>query len=122
MAKAAKKDSIYLTVDSGFRSIRYQKKIIAKYLGKGISFGSIMNSVAPPGYSEHMLGTALDFVPSDRSFDKTDSYKWLNENAWLFGFKQTYTNSINSLNEPWHWNYIPKKKKDENSKMLTVSR
>ena len=108
MSQAAKKEGVILLVDSGFRSKNYQKKIIERYIKKGVPFKDVVKYVAPPGYSEHMLGTALDFVPSSKSFISSESYRWLKNNASKFGFKQTYTNNNtnNLLNESWHWNYI----------------
>jgi D-alanyl-D-alanine carboxypeptidase len=107
MAEAAKKDSVKLIVNSGFRSMCYQKKILERRLNDGYTFKRAMRGLAPPGYSEHMLGTAVDFVPVRRSFEKTDSYKWLQKNAARFGFKQSYSweNTQNWLYEPWHWKY-----------------
>jgi LAS superfamily LD-carboxypeptidase LdcB len=104
MANDAKKDSVYLIADSGFRSIRYQKKIIERYLNRGVSLDVIFKSVAPPGYSEHMLGTVLDFVPSNSNFGNSESYRWLKDNAWKYGFKQTYMDGV--MNEPWHWRFF----------------
>lgn len=108
MAEAAKQDGVLLQVDSGYRSMRYQKIIYKRLLEEGREFENIIKSVAPPGYSEHMLGTAFDFVPSSWMFVKTPARKWLEENAHIFCFEESYPeNSIKKgfLWEPWHWRY-----------------
>jgi len=60
MAANAINDSVVLIVDSGYRSVDYQARIIARRLARGQSFAEIMTLVAPPGYSEHHTGRAFD--------------------------------------------------------------
>lgn len=44
-----------------------------------------------PGHSENQLGFALDFiVENEDEFDETRQYEWLDENAYKYGFIQTY--------------------------------
>jgi len=107
MADAAKKDSVFLIVDSGYRSANYQKKIIKRRLDKGDSFEKIMKFVAPPGYSEHETGLAVDLVPSEIEFAKSKAYAWLKNNASKFGFVESLPVSVipKSRWEPWHWYY-----------------
>jgi D-alanyl-D-alanine carboxypeptidase len=76
-------------------------------LSEGREFDDIVRYVAPPGYSEHMLGTAVDFSPSNWRFADTDQHRWLLENAHRFGFENTYP-EISETNMPWeawHWNH-----------------
>jgi LAS superfamily LD-carboxypeptidase LdcB len=109
MAAAARKDSVKLIVDSGFRSSAYQKRIYRRRLAEGDSFDEIVQFVAPPGYSEHETGRAVDMVPSDASFMHTQAYRWLKENAHKFGFRETYPETRDGLIpwEPSHWCYHP---------------
>ncbi len=107
MTEAAKKEGIDLKIDSAYRSPRYQEKIYLRQLERGKSFAFIARSVAPPGYSEHALGTVVDFVPSNWEFAKTDAYKWLLENAAGFNFYQSYKkNGGKPFWEACHWRYI----------------
>lgn len=107
LLKAAEEDGIVLEVDSGYRSVRYQKLIFTRMLAEGRPFDDIVRSVAPPGYSQHMLGTAVDFHPSDWRFAETAAYAWLRENGRRFGFEETYCrgNPMKMPWEAWHWNY-----------------
>ncbi len=107
MAEEAKQNGIEIIIDSGFRSVCYQKKIFKRLMEKGKSFDEISRYVAPPGYSEHMLGLAVDFHPSDWRFVDSPVYPWLKEHAEEFGFSETYPKSRPN-NKPWepsHWRY-----------------
>lgn len=108
MAKAAKKDGIRLKVDSGYRSAGLQTRLIKRRLHKGERFDKIAAMVAPPGYSEHETGTAVDLVPSEARFAHTDAYAWLRENAAKYGFRETYPEGKEDgvYWESWHWRYI----------------
>lgn len=107
LLEQAAADDILLQVESGYRSVGYQKKIFQRMLSEGRTFDDIVRYVAPPGYSEHALGTAIDFFPSDWQFAKSQEYRWLQENAGTFGFTETYskTNKHKLPWEAWHWNY-----------------
>ena len=107
MLQAAKDDNIMLMVESGYRSYGYQKKIFSKLMNKGRSYDDIIRYVAPPGYSQHSLGTAVDFYPSDWQFADLPAYTWLKENAGAFGFYESYPerNREGYPWEAWHWNY-----------------
>ena len=114
MQDDAKKDGIYLVFLSGYRSIKLQKQIF-------YSLKSIRNQIAserarvsaPPGYSEHSTGFAIDIGDAyaretdfEESFENTSAFKWLKNNAAKYHFrlsfdkKQTYVDY-----EPWHWRY-----------------
>ena len=88
MRKEAKKDGIYLVFLSGYRSINLQNDIF-------YSLKSIRNQEAaerarvsaPPGYSEHSTGFAIDIGDATRretdvetEFENTDANKWLIRN------------------------------------------
>lgn len=94
MERAAKKDGIDLRVVSGFRTMAEQRYLYNLWLsGRG-------NQAAPPGYSNHQSGTALDLNttgPSD-SVGSGPVYNWLARNAHRFGFRRIPS-------EHWHWEY-----------------
>ncbi|MDO8660010.1 MAG: M15 family metallopeptidase, partial [Candidatus Parcubacteria bacterium] len=68
--------------------------------------------VADQGYSEHQLGTTVDFTTpkiggSFEKIDKEPAYQWLLENAHRYGFILSYPegNSYYQF-EPWHWRFV----------------
>jgi D-alanyl-D-alanine carboxypeptidase len=108
MLEQARLDGVDLKVESAYRSMHYQTRIFVRMLKKGRTFDDIVRYVAPPGYSQHMLGTAMDFYPSNWEFAETEHYVWLQENGAKFGFEETYSknNRYRMPWEAWHWNYI----------------
>ena len=107
MAHAAKDDSVELIVKSGFRSTGYQKQLIRKRLREGESFQYIITYVAPPGYSEHHTGLAVDLTSPGDKYSNSRAYSWLKKNASKFSFIESYPKGNNTLKtwEPWHWFY-----------------
>ena len=112
MVQDAKKDSINLYFVSGFRSFDDQKKIIQNKLDKGYSINKILKENKLPGYSEHHMGTAIDFTSKELrslsiSFEKTKEFKWLVENANSYNFYLSYPkdNKEGIMYEPWHWTF-----------------
>lgn len=108
MIKQAEQDSIFFQVASGFRSYSFQAQIFARRMSEGKSFERVAKDVAPPGYSEHMLGTALDLVTDTIPFAHSKAYKWLKANAGKFGFIESYPDdSASDFSwEAWHWRYV----------------
>ena len=114
MREEAKKDGIYLVFLSGYRSINLQNDIF-------YSLKSIRNQEAaerarvsaPPGYSEHSTGFAIDIGDAtqretdfETEFQNTDAFKWLIKNAAKFHFKLSFTKDNKYIDyEPWHWRY-----------------
>ena len=67
-------------------------------------------SILPPGCSEHEAGLAIDIVSTNASFEQTEEFKWLMENAQDYGFILRYPKDKVSITlvkyEPWHWRYV----------------
>jgi len=107
MAEKAQEEDVHLLVHSGFRSLRYQKQIFSNLMARGRTWEDLVRYVAPPGYSEHMLGVVVDLYPSNWQFAKTAEYSWLKENAEAFGFVESYPEkSSNGFPwESWHWRF-----------------
>lgn len=111
MLDAAAKDGVDLRVISAFRSFGTQASLKSSYK---VTYGAgTANSFsADQGYSEHQLGTTLDFTnqkvgASFAGFDKTDAYKWLVANAYKYGFILSYPqNNAYYVYEPWHWRFV----------------
>lgn len=115
MRKDALKDGIKLTILSAFRSVRYQKKLFKRAVKKYGSKKEAARHVAPPGYSEHHTGCALDIGDKNRPkthlstrFAKTPAFKWLKKNAKIYEFTLSFpkNNPSDVSYEPWHWRYI----------------
>lgn len=115
MKNAASKDKIELMIVSAFRSLEYQEILIRKKIKDGEKIESILNLLAPPGYSEHHTGRALDLTtpgcpPCEVTFESTDAFKWLQQYAADFNFSLSYprNNSHGFVYEPWHWAFHEK--------------
>lgn len=107
MAAAAREHGIRLEVDSGFRSYGFQKRVLEGLLAEGRPFLNAVRWTAPPGYSEHITGRAVDFVPSDADFKDAPAYQWLRKHAADFCLTESYPlgNAGGFDWEPWHWRY-----------------
>ena len=114
MREEAKKDGIYLVFLSGYRSIDLQNDIF--YSVKSIRNQEASERArvsAPPGYSEHSTGFAIDIGDATQrdtdfeiEFEKTDAFKWLVKNAAKFHFKLSFKKNNKYIDyEPWHWRY-----------------
>ncbi len=110
LLEEAKKNQIDLKVKWGYRSFFEQANIKSS---SSFSYGSGANKfVADQGYSEHQLGTTIDFTTSEFNgnsslFHKTKAYKWLLENAYKYGFILSYPeNNKYYIFEPWHWRFV----------------
>ena len=110
MKQAAQMDGITLLMVSAFRSVQRQTEIIQAKLDQGDNIANILTVCAPPGYSEHHTGRAIDITTPEEpaleiSFENTDAFAWLSQNAAKFGFVMTYPtdNPCGFQYEPWHW-------------------
>jgi D-alanyl-D-alanine carboxypeptidase len=110
MKAAAYAENINLRIFSAFRSIQHQTGIVRAKLEKGLSLDQILRVNAPPGYSEHHSGRAIDLTTDgvrslELEFENTDAFRWLNNNAARFGYFLSYPrdNRHGYMYEPWHW-------------------
>jgi zinc D-Ala-D-Ala carboxypeptidase len=113
MQAAASADAVQLLPVSGYRSVAEQAAIIERKLERGIALDAIVGEIAPPGYSEHHSGCAIDIAtagtpPLTESFDTTAAFDWLCTNAGRFGFFLSFprNNPYGYCFEPWHWCYL----------------
>ena len=114
MQQAAREAGVNITPISGFRTKRYQDGLFSRAIGKYGSTQSAARWVAPPGYSEHHSGLAVDIGDTDRpeadvetTFEDTPAFRWLEENAHRFEFELSFPkgNAQGVSYEPWHWRY-----------------
>lgn len=113
MQQRAAQDQVTLLVVSAFRSVDYQRELIARKLAQGEAIDSILSVMAAPGHSEHHTGRALDLTapelpPLQETFEDTPSFAWLAKHAAEFGFHLSYPrdNPHGIIYEPWHWAYL----------------
>lgn len=112
LVNAALLDKIELYICSAFRSYVYQSGLIQRKLEKGQKINEVIKTLAPPGFSEHHTGMAIDVITTgmqgvDQSFELTDAFKWLQKYAQDFNFFMSYPrdNPYGYIYEPWHWCY-----------------
>lgn len=111
LLEAAGKDNIPLMVLSGFRSFDEQKALKSNYKVT-YGAGTANQFSADQGYSEHQLGTTIDFTVPEvgtvlSNFDKTTAYAWLLEHAHEYGFILSYPKgNTHYIYEPWHWRFV----------------
>ncbi|HET7921275.1 MAG TPA: M15 family metallopeptidase [Gammaproteobacteria bacterium] len=112
LREQAAQEGVTLLVVSAFRSVAYQRDLIAAKLARGEALDAILRVIAAPGYSEHHTGRALDLTapglpPLEESFENTECFAWLQAQAPRFGFHLSYprANPYGFVYEPWHWAY-----------------
>lgn len=115
MARAAAQAGVTLVPLSGFRSHQDQERIFFSIKAeRGQSAQTRAEVSAPPGYSEHHTGYALDIGDGDApathlntDFAGTEAYAWLAENAARYGFELSFPpgNPQGVAYEPWHWRF-----------------
>lgn len=88
-------------INSGYRDFDEQS---ALYREMGADYA------LPAGYSEHNSGLSLDVGSRLTKMDRAPEGKWLNENAWKYGFILRYpkdkTHVTGIQYEPWHIRYV----------------
>jgi zinc D-Ala-D-Ala carboxypeptidase len=103
-----------LAVASAYRSYEDQRASYARLVSV---FGRKADKTsAPPGHSQHQLGTAVDFTNGAvgyevvRNFGKTSASLWLDEHAHEHGFVLAYPPGKGKDTgyhwEPWHYRYV----------------
>ena len=115
MRSAAAADGINLVFLSGYRSIELQRQIFYERKSSRNQIAIERAKVsAPPGYSEHSTGYAIDFGDStmretdfEEDFQFTPAFQWLKRNAAKYHFVLSFPkgNPQKVSYEPWHWRY-----------------
>ena len=115
---SARADDVALFIVSAFRSVQRQAEIVRGKLNAGIPLAEVLSVCAPPGFSEHHSGRAVDVstegtTPLEIDFDRTSAFAWLTTHARDFGFSLSYPpgNASGYQYEPWHWCFTSKKKR-----------
>lgn len=125
MLNDAKKEGFDLIICSAYRDYEKQAKLvddsIKKYRKKGCdyweAYWKTCEYLEIVGRSEHHTGLAVDVVGiSNQSLDETQAdmpeTKWLNENAYKYGFIVRYPKDKEEITgiryESWHYRYVGK--------------
>ena len=116
MTADAKAQGIYLVPISGFRTIEDQNYLFFEVKEDRVQGAADRAEVsAPPGYSEHHTGYAIDigdanFPDTDLSvrFEETPAFQWLDQNAPAYSFELSFPeeNEQDIQYEPWHWRFV----------------
>jgi len=123
MITMARADGIVLEIHSSFRTVERQRELfygrLESQLAQGRSEEDAIAAVslytAYPGSSEHHTGLVVDILsPEHRimnsAFADTQAFRWLSENAHLYGFIMRYPADRVEITgiafEPWHYRYV----------------
>jgi D-alanyl-D-alanine carboxypeptidase len=116
MSAAAGQAGVILAPISGFRSVADQQHVffdVKSERGQVVTKRAEVS--APPGYSEHHTGYAVDIgdgnTPATNlstDFEKTAAFQWLEKNAAYYSFEISFPkNNPQGVNyEPWHWRFV----------------
>ena len=115
LAKQALKDNKKVIAMSSYRSYQYQVNLYNRYVAnEGVNAADTYS--ARPGYSEHQTGLCVDVydgVIDYTNFEKSDSYNWMMDNAYKYGFILRYPKGKENITgyqyESWHYRYVGKK-------------
>lgn len=111
LIRDANVNNIPLTVLSAYRSFGTQTALKANYK---VQYGTTAANKfsADQGYSEHQLGSTVDFTTpaNDEALDKfrkAPAHTWLLANAHRYGFILSYPAGNKFYqSEPWHWRFV----------------
>ena len=115
MREAAAADGLDLRLLSGYRSHNLQESIffdVASERNQTAEERALVS--APPGYSEHSTGYALDLGDGEApetnlspDFQQTPLFRWLEDHAARYHFILSFPegNPQGVSYEPWHWRY-----------------
>lgn len=113
MYEEAKKDNVKIFIASPYRSYSDQNVLYTYYVNTDGKKNADTYS-ARPGFSEHHTGLAMDLIPEYGldldTFENSDGFKWMQENAYKFGFILRYPKDKEYITgyiyEPWHYRYV----------------
>ncbi|WP_010282130.1 VanY-A/VanY-F/VanY-M family D-Ala-D-Ala carboxypeptidase [Bacillus timonensis] len=102
MVELAEKDGVSnFVITSGFRDFAEQS-VLYQEMGSDYAL--------PAGYSEHNLGLSLDIGSTQTKMAEAPEGKWIEENAWKYGFVLRYPKDKVEITgiqyEPWHIRYV----------------
>jgi D-alanyl-D-alanine carboxypeptidase len=114
MQAAAAADGVVLLAWSGFRSVEEQRALFFDTAAeRSQSIRQRARVSAPPGYSEHHTGYAVDVATTGETemlteaFEHTEACRWLRAHAASFHFELSFPRSRSAeiAYEPWHYRF-----------------
>lgn len=113
MWNAAYNEGIYLIINSSYRTFESQENTYNE-IKNNSGTDTADRQAARPGHSEHQTGLALDIFSKDNTssstFENSNAYAWLKENAYKYGFIERYPKDFVNITgfqpESWHWRYV----------------
>ena len=116
MVADAATEGVYLVPISGFRTMADQQYLFFEIKAERGQTASTRAEVsAPPGYSEHHTGYAIDIGDATApetdlsiAFEETVAFQWLAINAPRYSFELSFPdgNDQGVQYEPWHWRFV----------------
>ncbi|GAB4305760.1 MAG: D-alanyl-D-alanine carboxypeptidase family protein [Oscillatoriaceae cyanobacterium] len=112
---AARDEGVWIIPVSAFRSIERQKLLFDNQVERRGSVEEAAKISAPPGYSEHHTGLALDLADGKfpkldikEEFENTEAFRWLQLHGKEYGFEMSFPalNPQGVIYEPWHWRFV----------------
>jgi len=115
MLDAAREVDVMLYARSAYRSYAEQVSTHQHWVNQ-LGEEEAARRSAPPGHSEHQLGTVVDVTSPAAGWEllpelgEMPEGRWLTRNAWRFGFVESYPQGAEAITgyvyEPWHLRYI----------------
>ena len=115
MLQAARAEGHELRVISAYRSYEEQATTFQYWIDQ-VGEEEARRVSAPPGHSEHQLGTTVDLTSAsvgwqlEQPFGQTPEGQWLAAHAHEYGFPLSYPQGAEEITgyryEPWHFRYI----------------
>ena len=116
MQADARAEGIILVPISAFRTAEAQEQLFFGIKEQRVQDAAKRAEVsAPPGYSEHHTGYAIDIgdgnAPAtnlETTFADTAAFAWLKKNALKYSFELSFPpNNLQGVSyEPWHWRFV----------------
>ena len=127
MQQAASRDSVRMSITSGYRTIEEQRQLfLSRLRAQGATVSTItegtaddaiievLKTTAVPGYSKHHSGYTIDLLCAGTAFEnfkESSCHEWLSENnyerAFEFGFIPSYPDGADLQGpEPEAWEYV----------------
>lgn len=111
MQSDARSLGLNIYISSGYRSYTYQDRLYNNYSAVSGQTQADTYS-ARPGHSEHQTGLCFDLNEINDSFATTAEGKWVNNNAYIYGFIIRYPKGKSNITgyqyESWHLRYVGK--------------
>lgn len=109
---AASEDGYTFVLSDGYRSYSEQESLFERYKN-AYGYSEADRIAARAGHSEYQTGISFTIVPLYKSYDKpkeSPEYKWLDDNAYRFGFIFRFPDNKTSITgfeaSSWRLRYV----------------